>query len=139
MATERGIRILQEKQLEAERKRNQFLKGLVSPAEETNKLLQHWVKVVGERIHGTAEKLMGQLRRVAPQDRSGILGARRPRSCQLVLALAGVSFRDKRFVRRFPVAVVRCDVFLDLRFVRLEYRPQLVSVLHIQCFFARCV
>jgi signal transduction histidine kinase len=70
MEKERGIRILQEKQLETERKRNQFLKSLVSPAEEQNKLLQHWVKVVSERIHGTAEKLMGQLRRVAPQDKA---------------------------------------------------------------------
>jgi len=70
MERERGIRILQEKQLEAERKRNQFLKSLVSPAEEQRELLQHWVKVVSERIRGTAEKLIGQIRRAAPENKS---------------------------------------------------------------------
>ena len=70
MEKERGIRILQEKQLEAERQRNLFLKSLVSPAEEQRELLQHWVKVVSERIRGTAEKLMGQLRRAGPENKA---------------------------------------------------------------------
>src|SRR5690606_24822586 len=72
MEKERGIRILQEKQLEAERKRNQFLKSLVSPAEEQRELLQHWIKVISERIRGTAEKLMSQVRR-GPQDNGALL------------------------------------------------------------------
>ena len=68
MQQERGLRLLQEKQLETERKRNTFLTSLVSPEVEQRELLQHWIKVVSDRVKGTAETALGEVRRSMPEN-----------------------------------------------------------------------
>lgn len=61
--TQRRLRVLGEKQLEAERRKNKILLGLVTPPEEQRAVLQHWVGIVAGKISNVALTLIARLQK----------------------------------------------------------------------------
>lgn len=61
VVSERKIRVITEKQLAAERNRNQILKELVQPPDEQRAILEHWVKLVADTIGTLAARLIGKV------------------------------------------------------------------------------
>ena len=61
--SQRKLRILTEKQLEAERERNKILRGLVTPPEEQRAVLQHWVGIVAGKISTLSLGLITKLQK----------------------------------------------------------------------------